>query len=138
MFILFYFSFPVSSCFSSPLLCGSCPHLIGCLHAVFLLAVCYLFCFLCFAQSGFCFRGSRSYFIWWRKSCPFETGRVVFFYLWCVKEFSIHFYFFQTLINFVHGSFFMEGWCTHMQQASILCMCDVSIDYTVLFWSLFL
>ena len=39
------------------------------------------------AQSAFCFRGSRSLFTWWRKACLFETGWVVFFFLWCVKRY---------------------------------------------------
>ena len=40
-------------------------------------------------ETDFCFCGSRSHCTWWRKACPFETGRAVSFYLWCVKRFSI-------------------------------------------------
>ena len=39
---------------------------------------------------AFCFRGSRLLCTWWRKACPFETGRADLFYLWCVKKFSIY------------------------------------------------
>ena len=37
-------------------------------------------------ESAFCFRDSRLLCTWWRKACPFETGRVVFILLMVYQE----------------------------------------------------
>ena len=62
-------------------LCVFYPLLIDCLFAAFLLDVWYLSCFPVFAQSSICFRRRRTFYIWWRKTSPFETGCAFIIYL---------------------------------------------------------
>ena len=60
--------------------------------------------------NDFCFQGSRSHCTWWRKTCPLETRRAVYFYLWCVKRFSILFFIIHNLSTGTHKKISMYEW----------------------------
>ena len=63
--------------------------------------------FLCFAQSAFCFRGSRLLCTWWRKACLFETSCKVFILLMVYQEV---FY----LFNCTLSTSFLISWEKHI------------------------
>ena len=83
-FNLLFFPFLFLPLFIPFHLCDLYPLLVGCLYAAFLLADCYAFCFPVFIQSGFCFRGSKTYFAPKEESLVFSKPVVEFLFTYSV------------------------------------------------------
>ena len=95
--------------------------------------------FMCFAQSAFCFRGSRLLCTWWRKACPFELVVQFSFYLWCAKSFflyliTLYFYLnmlFKTAVtfSFMWNKHLLKGIYLKFSQVKICEFCTKSLIF---------